>query len=130
MLTVEVCTPLTLAFFAAGSSAPSALSRALRRVGALALFIPTGCNGERVMTIDIAPPRRKQRMCTRVRSTASGLIFNLARLVAFPLPWLTAFLFTEIGGYQPTVLILTLLYAVAIIMLSLLPETKGKLLPT
>jgi sugar phosphate permease len=67
---------------------------------------------------------------TRVRSTASGLIFNLARLVAFPLPWLSAFLFTKLGGYQPTVLILTLLYAVAIIMLSLLPETKGKRLPT
>jgi hypothetical protein len=67
---------------------------------------------------------------TRVRSTASGLIFNLARLVAFPLPWLTAFLFSELGGYRPTVLILTLLYAVSIVTLSLLPETKGKLLPT
>lgn len=67
---------------------------------------------------------------TRVRSTASGLIFNLARLVAFPLPWLTALLFTGLGGYQPTVLMLTLLYAASIVMLSLLPETKGKLLPT
>jgi MFS family permease len=67
---------------------------------------------------------------TRVRSTASGLIFNLARLVAFPLPWLTAFLFSELGGYRPTVLILTLLYAVSIVTLSLLPETKGKPLPT
>ena len=41
---------------------------------------------------------------TRVRSTASGLIFNMARLISFPMPILTAFLFSSVGGYQPTVL--------------------------
>jgi sugar phosphate permease len=66
---------------------------------------------------------------TRVRSTAAGVIFNLARLVAFPLPILTAFLFSSLGGYQSTVLGLTLLYVIAIIALMTLPETKGKALP-
>ncbi|WP_354096661.1 hypothetical protein [Bradyrhizobium sp. RT10b] len=36
----------------------------------------------------------------------------------------------ETDSYQPTVLMLTLLYVVSIVMLNLLPETKGKLLPT
>ena len=66
---------------------------------------------------------------TRVRSTAAGVIFNLARLIAFPLPILTAFLFSNLGGYQSTVLALTLLYVIAIIALTALPETKGKALP-
>jgi MFS family permease len=66
---------------------------------------------------------------TRVRATAAGVIFNLARLVAFPLPILTAFLFSSLGGYQSTVLGLTLLYVIAIIALMTLPETKGKALP-
>src|SRR5271166_2075085 len=43
---------------------------------------------------------------TSVRATASGLIFNLARLVSFPMPILTAFLFSSLGGYRPTVLAL------------------------
>ena len=66
---------------------------------------------------------------TRVRATAAGVIFNLARLVAFPLPILTAFLFSSLGGYQSTVLGLTLLYVIAIIALMTLPETRGKALP-
>jgi MFS family permease len=66
---------------------------------------------------------------TRIRSTASGLIFNLARLISFPLPILTVFLFSTLGGYQPTVLSLTLLYVIAVIALMALPETKGRPLP-
>ena len=66
---------------------------------------------------------------TRIRSTASGLIFDLARLISFPLPILTAFLFSTLGGYRPTVLFLTLLYVIAIVALTSLPETKGHPLP-
>jgi MFS family permease len=66
---------------------------------------------------------------TRIRSTASGVVFNLARLVSFPLPILTAFLFSRLGGYQATVLSLVLLYVLAIAALMLLPETRGKPLP-
>ena len=66
---------------------------------------------------------------TIIRSTASGIIFNFARLVAFPLPILTAYLFSEFGGFRPTVLSLTLLYVIGIVALTTLPETKGKPLP-
>ncbi len=64
---------------------------------------------------------------TRIRATASGVVFNLARLVSFPLPILTAFLFATLGGYQPAVLLLTLLYVFAIVALLVLPETRAKL---
>jgi MFS family permease len=66
---------------------------------------------------------------TRIRSTASGLIFNLARLISFPLPILTAFLFSTLGGYRPTVLFVTMLYVFSIVALTTLPETKGRPLP-
>jgi MFS family permease len=66
---------------------------------------------------------------TRIRSTASGLVFNLARLISFPLPILTASLFSALGGYRPTILLLTLLYVIAIAALATLPETKGRPLP-
>jgi MFS family permease len=66
---------------------------------------------------------------TSVRSTASGFVFNAARFVAFPLPYLTAFLFASLGGFQPTVLCLTLLYVVSLATLLVLPETKDKPLP-
>lgn len=67
---------------------------------------------------------------TRIRATASGVVFNLARLISFPLPIFTAFLFTQLGGYQATVLALTLLYVLALLALRFLPETKNASLPT
>lgn len=66
---------------------------------------------------------------TKIRSTASGIVFNVARLVSFPLPILTAFLFSTLGGYHMTVLSMTLLYVVSIFALWFLPETRGKPLP-
>lgn len=66
---------------------------------------------------------------TKVRSTASGIVFNLARLVSFPLPIMTAFLFSTLGGFHMTVLSMVLLYVVAIFALWFLPETRGKPLP-
>lgn len=66
---------------------------------------------------------------TRVRSSASGFVFNLARLVAFPMPVITAFLFTQMGGFKPAILCLTLLYVVSLLTLYFLPETKDKPLP-
>lgn len=67
---------------------------------------------------------------TRIRATASGVVFNLGRLVAFPLPILTAFLFRALGGYQSTVLAISGLYIVSLLMLLSLPETKNNHLPT
>lgn len=66
---------------------------------------------------------------TRIRSTASGVVFNLARLVAFPLPMMTAFLFSTLGGYHMTVLSMALLYVLSLFVLCFLPETRGKPLP-
>lgn len=66
---------------------------------------------------------------TKIRSTASGIVFNFARLVSFPLPILTAFLFSTLGGFHMTILSMVLLYVVAIFALSFLPETRGKPLP-
>jgi MFS family permease len=66
---------------------------------------------------------------TKIRSTASGVVFNVARLVSFPLPILTAFLFSTLGGYHMTVLSMVLLYAISIFTLWFLPETRGKPLP-
>ncbi|MBI3699132.1 MAG: MFS transporter [Afipia sp.] len=67
---------------------------------------------------------------THVRSTASGVVFNLARLVAFPMPILTAFLFSQLGGFKPVILCLTLIYVISLITLMFLPETKDKPLPS
>lgn len=66
---------------------------------------------------------------TKVRSTASGFVFNLSRLISFPIPIVTAFLFSQLGGFQPTVLCLTGLYVVSLATLYFLPETKDKPLP-
>jgi MFS family permease len=66
---------------------------------------------------------------TKIRTTASGMIFNLARLVGFPLPILTAHMFSALGRFRPTVLALTLFYVIGIVALTTLPETKGKPLP-
>lgn len=67
---------------------------------------------------------------THVRSTASGFVFNLARLVAFPMPVVTAFLFSQFGGFKPVILCLCLFYVVSILTLLLLPETRNKPLPS
>jgi MFS family permease len=66
---------------------------------------------------------------THVRSTASGFVFNLARLVAFPMPVVTAFLFSQLGGFKPVILCLTLFYVISLLTLLFLPETKDKPLP-
>jgi MFS family permease len=66
---------------------------------------------------------------TNVRSTASGFVFNLARLIAFPAPIYAAWLFTVLGGPARSVTTLSLLFLVSLIVVCFLPETKGKALP-
>ena len=101
--------------------APQTLSMALASVFFLGVFT--------LGTFSWMPIYLPELFQTRIRSTASGLIFNLARLISFPLPILSAFLFSALGGYQLTVLSLTLLYVIAIVALTILPETKGQPLP-
>jgi len=101
--------------------APQTLSMALASVFFLGVFT--------LGTFSWMPIYLPELFQTRIRSTASGLIFNLVRLISFPLPILSAFLFSALGGYQLTVLSLTLLYVIAIVALTILPETKGQPLP-
>lgn len=66
---------------------------------------------------------------TSVRSTASGFVFNLARLIAFPAPIYAAWLFTALGGPARSVTTLSLLLLISLVVVLFLPETKGKPLP-
>lgn len=66
---------------------------------------------------------------TSVRSTATGFVFNLARLVAFPAPIYAAWLFTMMGGPARSVTTLSLLLLISLVVVLFLPETKGKPLP-
>lgn len=63
---------------------------------------------------------------THIRSSAMGFVFNLARLVAFPMPVLTVFLFSQVGGFKEVVLCLTMIYVVSLVTLLFMPETKDK----
>lgn len=66
---------------------------------------------------------------THVRATAMGFVFNLARFVAFPMPVVTAFLFSQVGGFKSVILCLVLIYVISLIVLFFMPETKDKPLP-
>jgi MFS family permease len=66
---------------------------------------------------------------TAVRSTAIGLIFNFARFLAMFGPILASTLIAFFGGYGPAATTLASIFAVGIIVLPLLPETKGQPLP-
>jgi MFS family permease len=66
---------------------------------------------------------------TRVRATALGFVFNMARFIAFATPIYSAWLFTTFGGPARAVVSLSLLFAVSLIIVFVLPETKGRPLP-
>jgi MFS family permease len=67
---------------------------------------------------------------TRIRSTAIGLIFNVARFLAMFGPILTSTLVGFFGGYGPAAVSLSSIFVIGIIAVLFLPETKGKPLPT
>jgi MFS family permease len=66
---------------------------------------------------------------TAVRSTAIGLIFNFARFLAMFGPILASTLIAFFGGYGPAATTLASIFAVGLVVLPLLPETKGRPLP-
>jgi MFS family permease len=66
---------------------------------------------------------------TAVRSTAIGLIFNFARFLAMFGPILASTLITFFGGYGPAATTLASVFAIGLVVLPLLPETKGQPLP-
>ncbi|MGC2075398.1 MAG: MFS transporter [Xanthobacteraceae bacterium] len=67
---------------------------------------------------------------TSVRSTAISLIFNFARFLAMFGPILASSLIGFFGGYGPAATILASIFALGLVVLPLLPETKGQPLPT
>lgn len=66
---------------------------------------------------------------TRIRSTAISLIFNSARFLAMFGPILASSLIAFFGGYGPAATSLSAIFAVGIVAVLLLPETKGRPLP-
>jgi MFS family permease len=66
---------------------------------------------------------------TAVRSTAIGLIFNFARFLAMFGPILGSTLIGFFGGYGPAATTLASIFALGLVVLPLLPETKGRPLP-
>ena len=66
---------------------------------------------------------------TAVRSTAIGLIFNFARFLAMFGPILASTLIAFFGGYGPAATTLASIFAIGLVVLPLLPETKGQPLP-
>jgi MFS family permease len=66
---------------------------------------------------------------TAVRSTAIGLIFNFARFLAMFGPILASTLIGFFGGYGPAATTLASIFALGLVVLPLLPETKGRPLP-
>jgi MFS family permease len=66
---------------------------------------------------------------TAVRSTAIGLIFNFARFLAMFGPILASTLIGFFGGYGPAATTLASIFAIGLVVLPLLPETKGQPLP-
>jgi hypothetical protein len=66
---------------------------------------------------------------TSIRSTAISLIFNFARFLAMFGPILASSLIAFFGGYGVAATTLASIFVLGLIVLPLLPETKGQPLP-
>ncbi len=67
---------------------------------------------------------------TAVRATAVSLVFNTARFVSALGPLVAGLLITRLGGFGITALVFSLGYALALVVVPFLPETRGEPLPS
>ncbi len=67
---------------------------------------------------------------TRLRSTGGGFCFNVGRILAAPILFLSGWMQTRLGlGMADAAALLSLLFALGIVFLVFAPETKGQDLP-
>jgi MFS family permease len=66
---------------------------------------------------------------TRIRATATGFIFNGARLLAAVGPLVSGAMVVALGGYAKATLIVSAIYILGFVCAPFLPETAGKPLP-
>jgi len=67
---------------------------------------------------------------TRLRSTGGGFCFNFGRILAAPILFLSGWMQTKLGfGLNNAAALLSLLFAVGVLILWFAPETKGQDLP-
>jgi MFS family permease len=67
---------------------------------------------------------------TRLRSTGGGFCFNVGRILAAPILFLSGWMQTKLGlGMANAAALLSLLFALGVLLLLFAPETKGQDLP-
>jgi MFS family permease len=67
---------------------------------------------------------------TRLRSTGGGFCFNVGRVLAAPILFLSGWMQTQLGlGMANAAALLSLLFALGVLLLLFAPETKGQDLP-
>jgi MFS family permease len=66
---------------------------------------------------------------TRMRATGMAFTFNAPRFIAFMGPLFAGMLIAQFGGFSGMAVAFSFIYILGFIVVSLLPETKGKPLP-
>ena len=95
-----------------------------------AVVVAAGLNGMltlgQFVWMAIYPP---ELFPTAVRATAVSLIFNSVRFLSFLGPLFAGVLISRLGGYGAMAMLFSVVYVIALAVVPLLPETKGKPLP-
>ena len=66
---------------------------------------------------------------TRIRATGVAFVFNSPRFIAWLGPIMAGWLVANFGGYSKAAMTMALIYAIGLLAVPFLPETRGKPLP-